>query len=132
MPVAVVVHFGQWKTARFSSQKSHVFLKGITVWFTKISVVGFSLAAFTGFLARAWVLRRRALKARLLNILLYAFLGCPRAAAVRLLPRAYHHEIVWLLSIAAGGAGLPRGTRLRLEPLALIFNGVGFGFSRTP
>ena len=43
-------------------------LEGITVWLTKISVVGFSLATFTGFLARAWVLRRRALKARLLNI----------------------------------------------------------------
>ena len=32
----------------------------------------------------------------------------------------------WLLSIAAGGAGLPRGTAA--APLALIFNGVGFGF----
>ena len=70
MPVAVVVHFGQWNTARFSSQKSQVFLNGITVWFTKISVVGFSLATLTGFLARAWVLRRRALKARLLNMVL--------------------------------------------------------------
>ena len=87
------------------------------------------MATLTGFLARAWVLRRRALKARLLNILLYAFLGCPRAAAVRLLPRAYHHEIVWLLSIAAGGAGLPRGTA---GPLALIFNGFGVGFLRSP
>jgi hypothetical protein len=36
----------------------------------------------------------------------------------------------FLLSIAAGGAGLPRGTAAA-GPLALIFNGFGFGFFPT-
>ena len=56
-----------------------------------------------------------------------SFWAAPRAAAVRLLPRVGPlRDRFWLLSMAAGGAGLPRGTAA--APLALIFNGSGSGF----
>ena len=52
-------------------------------------------------------MRRRALKARLLNILLYEF-GLPLPSVSCRVPTTTRS--FWLLSIAAGGAGLPRGT----------------------
>ncbi len=70
-------------------------------------------------------MRRRALKARLLSILLYEFLGCPRAAAV-----VFCREPTTTRSFGFSrslGAGLPRGTAAA-GPLALIFSGFGFGF----
>ena len=52
----------------------------------------------------------------------WAALGLPPSVSCRVPTTA---RSFWLLTIAAGGAGLPRGTA---GPLALIFNGFGFGF----
>ena len=53
----------------------------------------------------------------------WAALGLPPSVSCRVPTTA---RSFWLLTIAAGGAGLPRGTAA--APLALIFNGFGFGF----